>query len=225
MSSLSQKILGSQKIIERARLMFPVEKTVVTWKGAKDSTVLIHIVRSMYKNTIPFPVMFNDTTMEFPEVYEFIRKMTKLWNLNLSVIKHDDKLLKKFYSTQKQSEKLELSRIMKIKALKDFQKKNRIKAYIVGIRRDEHPSRSKEKYFSKRDTHMRVHPILDFTENDIWEYIHRFKVPYVGLYDQGYRSLGEKLFTTKAIPGGAERSGREHNKEVLMEKLRNMGYW
>ena len=96
---------------------------------------------------------------------------------------------------------------------------------MSGIRLDEHEARSKEKFFSKRKDHLKVHPILLFTEKDIWEYIHAFKVPYVNLYDKGYRSLGEKNFTKKAVVGKGERSGRENSKEQTMEKLRNMGYW
>ena len=81
------------------------------------------------------------------------------------------------------------------------------------------------KYIFPRDNHTRVHPLLDFTEADIWAYIKTFKVPYVNLYDKGYRSLGEKPFTKKATKYGDERSGREKDKEQLMDKLRNIGYW
>ena len=132
---------------------------------------------------------------------------------------------------------------------------------IVGVRADEEGSRSKERYFSPRDrnndwdigdqppefwgqyktdfrpgTHIRVHPLLDWTELDVWEYIRRENVPVVSLYfDHGdghrYRSLGcwpctkpvestasnldeivEELKTGK-FANIAERSGREQDKE------------
>ena len=145
---------------------------------------------------------------------------------------------------------------------------------IVGVRADEEGSRSKERYFSPRDknndwdigdqppefwgqyktdfapnTHIRVHPLLDWTETDIWEYIHREGVPIVSLYfDQGsgrrYRSLGcypctsPVESTAKNIPeiieelksgkfaNIAERSGREQDKEDGggLEELRKDGY-
>ena len=145
---------------------------------------------------------------------------------------------------------------------------------IVGVRADEEGSRSKERYFSPRDkrndwnigdqppelwnqfktdfapgTHIRVHPLLDWTELDIWEYIHAEKIPVVPLYfDQGkgerYRSLGcfpctfpvqsksknieeiiEELKTGK-FKNIAERAGRAQDKEDGggLETLRRDGY-
>jgi len=145
---------------------------------------------------------------------------------------------------------------------------------IVGARADEEGSRSKERYFSPRDkendwdvsdqppelfdqyktdfapgTHVRVHPLLDWTELNIWEYIERENIPITPLYfDQGegkrYRSLGCYPCTTpvdstatnvseivEELRGGkfsniAERSGRAQDKEDEggLETLRRDGY-
>ena len=145
---------------------------------------------------------------------------------------------------------------------------------IVGVRADEEGSRSKERYFSPRDvyndwdvadqppelwnqyktdfapgTHVRIHPLLDWTELNIWEYIERERIPIVPLYfDQGtgkrYRSLGcypctgtvdsvaknvadiiEELRSGK-FSNIAERSGREQDKDDGggLETLRRDGY-
>lgn len=145
---------------------------------------------------------------------------------------------------------------------------------IVGVRSDEEGSRSKERYFSPRDkrsdwnvadqppelwnqfktdfapgTHIRIHPLLDWTELDIWEYIERENIPVVPLYfDQGkgerYRSLGCYPCTfpiqstaknikeivvelkTGRFANIAERSGRAQDKEDGggLETLRREGY-
>ncbi len=145
---------------------------------------------------------------------------------------------------------------------------------IVGARADEEGSRSKERYFSPRDkqndwdvsdqppelwnqfktdfapgTHVRIHPLLDWTELNIWEYIERENIPIIDLYfDQGdgkrYRSLGCYPCTTpvestaknvseivEELRSGkfsniAERSGREQDKEdgYGLETLRKDGY-
>lgn len=145
---------------------------------------------------------------------------------------------------------------------------------IVGVRADEEGSRSKERYFSPRDrennwdlgdqppefwnqyktdfppgTHLRIHPLLDWTELNIWEYIKRENIPTVSLYyDQGdgkrYRSLGcypctEAIDSTSknvddiieelqsgALSNIAERSGRAQDKEDGggLETLRKDGY-
>lgn len=145
---------------------------------------------------------------------------------------------------------------------------------IVGLRADEEGSRSKERYFSARDkdniwhiaeqapefwnqyktdfkygTHVRIHPLLDWTELDIWEYIKRENITVVPLYfnhgdGKRYRSLGcwpctkpvnsdasnvdeiiEELKTGK-FANIAERSGREQDKEDGggLEELRKEGY-
>ena len=145
---------------------------------------------------------------------------------------------------------------------------------IVGVRADEEGSRSKERYFSPRDrennwdlgdqppefwnqyktdfppgTHLRIHPLLDWTELNIWEYIKRENIPTVSLYyDQGegkrYRSLGCYPCTTAidstsknvddiikelasgALTNVAERSGRAQDKDDGggLETLRKDGY-
>jgi len=145
---------------------------------------------------------------------------------------------------------------------------------IVGARADEEGSRSKERYFSPRDeqndwdvgdqppelwnqfktdfapgTHVRIHPLLDWTELNIWEYIEREEIPIIDLYfDKGegkrYRSLGCYPCTTpvdstaknvkdivEELRSGkfsniAERSGREQDKEdgYGLETLRREGY-
>ena len=145
---------------------------------------------------------------------------------------------------------------------------------IVGARADEEGSRSKERYFSPRDrennwdlgdqppefwnqyktdfppgTHLRIHPLLDWTELNIWEYIKRENIPTVSLYyDQGegkrYRSLGCYPCTTAidstsknvddiieelqsgALSNIAERSGRAQDKDDGggLETLRKDGY-
>lgn len=223
--TLKQKIDKSKQIIRKAYRTFPPKRTVVAWTGGKDSTVLLHLVRTAFKGKVPFPVMFNDSKMEFDEIYDFIKKVAEEWKLNLTVVPHLERDFEKFRKTKSAKKKLEISRIMKINVINDFVKKNKIKAFIAGIRWDEHDSRSKETYFSKRSNHTRIHPILHFTEKDIWDYIRTNKVPYVKLYDKGYRSLGEKPFTKRAKPGEGERSGREETKEKLMEKLRSLGYW
>jgi sulfate adenylyltransferase subunit 2 len=142
---------------------------------------------------------------------------------------------------------------------------------IVGARADEEGSRAKERYFSPRDgnsdwnvadqppelwnqfktefapgTHVRIHPLLDWTEINIWEYIERERIPIIDLYfDQGqgkrYRSIGCETCTgtiesTACSTGDIlvelratrvpERAGRAQDQEdaYAMEKLRREGY-
>lgn len=220
-----EKVERSMKVIKDASKRFNSNEIALAWTGGKDSTVLLHLVRSAFVGKIPFRVMFNDSTMEFEEIYKFIEKVAGLWNIKLITIQHSKKELEEFYRTDDHDKRRELSRTMKITAINNALKKYKFNAFIGGIRWDEHEARSRETYFSKRSDHTRIHPLLHFTEEDIWKYVRFFGVPYVALYDKGYRSLGEKPFTRVAPRGGGERSGREQDKEQLMARLRKLGYW
>lgn len=220
--NFAEKIEKVKKIVKKAEKLYGFDDIAIAWKGGKDTTTLMHIILTTY-GKIPFKVMFNDTTLEFPEMYEFIKKVSKMWKLRLLVERHAEEELTRFHKERNRTEKERLSREMKINSLNRALKRFKLKGYMLGIRRDENPARKNEKNFSPRKGHIRIHPLLDFTEEDVWNYIKKFKVLYSPLYDQGYRSIGEKIFTKKSKE--TERSGRDQKKEQTMERLRQMGYW
>ncbi len=129
--------------------------------------------------------------------------------------------------------------LMKTVTLNQYLIKNRIKGFFEGIRWDEQKSRANEKYFSPRaqtlynPAHMRICPILHFTERDVWGAIFHYNIPICKLYTEGYRSLGARITTSRTsdIPAWEqdlentyERGGRRQDKEGLMQKLRDLGY-
>lgn len=223
MHSLSQKIIKVKAVVKKAVSLYGFDGIAIAWKGGKDTTTMMHIIYTMY-GKIPFRVMFNDTTLEFKETYDFINDVKKLWKLDLIVIKHTKKELNTYKLSENEAEKKNILYLAKIHAIKRALKKYKFRAFMLGIRKDEHEARKNEKHFSPREDHMRIHPMLEFTENDIWEYIKKYGVPYSSLYDKGYRSVGEKPLTKKTGEGD-ERAGRDQTKEEKMEKLRQMGYW
>lgn len=222
---LYKKYIKTVNILKKVNKQYSYNELAIAWKGGKDTTTLMHIIRTFHKGIIPYKVFFNDTTLEFKEVYSFINQVKQLWNLRLTTIKHSEIELKKYYSEKDPTKGKELARLMKITAIKSGLKKLKIKGYMLGIRRDENPARQNEKHFSLRKNHIRIHPLLDFTEQDVWKYIKFFGVPYLNLYDKGYRSIGEKPFTKKVPKGGYERTGRDQEKEKTMTRLRQLGYW
>ncbi|MBI3576959.1 phosphoadenosine phosphosulfate reductase family protein [Candidatus Gottesmanbacteria bacterium] len=224
MDALAKKIAIAQDLIRQAYKTYG-SQLAVAWTGGKDSTVMLDLIRSTFHGKVPFPVMFNDSTMEFEEIYAFIETITTQWKLRLHVVKHVPEDLKKFYQLTSFQKKELFSRQMKIHAIASALDRYHYKGFLVAIRWDEHASRSRETYLSQRTDHVRFHPILHFTEADIWSYIKSRRVPYVALYDHGYRSLGEKPFTHPAKKSQRERSGREPGKEIIMEQLRDLGYW
>lgn len=237
------------------------------WSIGKDSSTLLWISRKAFFGKIPFPVIHIDTTFKFKEIYEFRDTYSRKWNLDLIISKNESALKEK---TNPEKGKFECCNALKTEALKITLRKYGFKALLLAIRRDEHGIRAKERYFSPRtidftwnyqeqllepwdfykstikdEEHVRVHPMLDWTELDIWKYIKREKIPMVSLYfsknGKRYRSIGcqtccvpvdsnantitkiiKELETTKI----AERSGRAQDKEnsYAMQKLRSLGY-
>ena len=221
-----QKVEKAKQVIKETAQRVKPKEVAVAWTGGKDSTTLLHLIREVFSGEIPFRVMFNDSTIEFPEVYDFIKQLTKEWQIDLLWVEHLPEDIKAYQEAKTKEEQMEIMRLAKINAINFALKKYQLKAFMSGIRWDEHEARSKEKYFSPRPTHLRIHPLLHFTLEDIWRYIRTYHVPYVSLYDQGYKSLGEAPFTKPVIdPNAPERAGREATKEKIMEKLRKLGYW
>lgn len=220
--SLGWKIKESRRVIKAAYDKWGPD-VGLAFTGGKDSTILLHLIKSVTKKTPS--LMFIDHKLHFKETYEFVEKLKKDWNLNI-YFEAEPKSLKNVEIEKNVAKKRELSRIFKIETINYAVKKHKWKALFVGIRWDEHPARATETFFSKRKKHFRVHPILHFTEEDIWDYTKKFKVPYNPLYDDGYRSLDEEPFTKKVMdPKASERAGREKDKEKIMERLRALGYF
>jgi len=129
--------------------------------------------------------------------------------------------------------------LMKTATLNRYLDDRKVKAFFEGIRWDEQAARANEKYFSPRAAkpynpeHMRIFPILHFTERDVWDATFELKMPYSSLYGKGFRSLGALMTTHKTtdipaweqdLENTTERGGRCQDKEKLMEKLRSLGY-
>ncbi len=250
------------------------KKPAILWSVGKDSTLLLWLAKKAFYNKIPFPIIHIDTGYKFKKIYEFRDGYAKELNFNLIITKN------KNAKETPEKDKFECCNARKTEALKQIIKENGFDALFVGIRRDEHGIRNKERYFSPRDkkfkwnvskkdkhkikslqdaefsgwnifatdfgpntNHVRIHPLLHWTELDVWEYIQQEQIPVVKLYftqkGKRFRSIGcepcckpvnssaknvneiiEELKTTKI----EERSGREQDKEYNMQKLRSLGY-
>lgn len=241
-------------------------QTALLWSIGKDSTTMLWIARKAFYGTIPFPVIHIDTTYKFKEIYEFREAYSKKWNLNLFVVKNEPALKEGMNSTKG---KITCCNALKTDALKMALHAHQLKALYLAIRRDEHGIRAKERYFSPRNSefqwnyenqpaelwnlyktnsdqeHIRVHPMLDWTERDIWNYIAQENIPVCNLYfsnkDNRYRSIGcepccapvpsqannlKKIIRELELTTISERSGRAQDKEdaYAMQRLRSLGY-
>jgi len=203
---------------------------ILLWAGGKDSTVMLDITRKLCRESMPI-VMFLDTGYQFRETYEYIHKLAKKWDIKVYFGMHL-RAVREGYSPN--GDKFECCHQLKTLNLYEAIKNYNADAVIVGIRWDEHGVRGKETHFSPRQEpipHMRIHPMLNWSEKEIWEYIKRENVPYNPLYDKVFpggkviRSIGCEP-CTKPMPMNTigERAGRSLDKENFMQSLRQLGY-
>lgn len=220
---LEEKVDKGIEVVREAYDKF--DDPAIAWTGGKDSTLILHMVKEIHDGEIPSPALFIDSTFEFPETYEFVDKISEEWGVDVHVAKAEE-LVEKYHETEDEEKKKEIWHHMKIRAIDQALDENGWDALLVGIRWDEHPARSEETYFSPREDHTRVHPILHFTEADVWAYISSNDLPYHPLYDKGYRSIDAQGYTHPVEdPDAPERAGRDPEKEKIMQRLRELGYF
>jgi len=216
MDHLSQLENKSIYIIRESYNQF--DKLAALWSVGKDSTTLVWLCMKAFFGDIPFPVVYIDTGYHFQEMYDFRDYCVEKWGLNL-IVARNDKALADGMGPDSADSKLACCTALKTQALKDCIAEHGFDALLLGIRRDEHGIRAKERVFSPRDqqfqwdyenqppelwdqysaradeeTHVRVHPLLHWREIDIWRYIQRENLEVNELYfakdGQRYRSLG-----------------------------------
>lgn len=215
----------------------------------KDSTALLHLARkAFHPGPIPFPLLHVDTTWEFQELYEF-RDQTAA-RLGVHLIRHINHQgvkdgLNPFDSGGAYTD------VMKTQALLDALREHKFDAAIGGARRDEERSRAKERVFSFRDEYfqwepktqrpelwrlfngkikkgesVRVFPLSDWTEADVWLYILRENIPVVPLYFARERPVVDRQGTL-IVPDQPERMRFLPGETPRNEKVRfrTLGCW
>ena len=263
--------LENQSIFIIREAFNKIERLAMLWSVGKDSQTILWLARKAFFGRVPFPLVHVDTTYKIPSMIEYRDRLVKDWKLELIVGKNEEVLKSGVTYPNAKATRVECCGTLKKDGLKQVLAKHHFTGVIVGVRRDEEPTRAKERYFSPRDkhmewnledqppelwdqfktnfekgTHIRIHPLLHWTELNIWEYIDRENIPIIPLYfanekGERYRSLGcgpctmpiksaaktvreiiEELRHTKT----PERSGRAQDAESedAFEKLRRDGY-
>ena len=181
------------------------DNPVMLYSIGKNSSVLLHLARkAFHPGGLPFPLLHIDTSWKFREMIEFRDRMARDIGFKLIVHRNEEGLaagVSPFTHGSKYTD------IMKTEALKSALSKHRFDAAFGGARRDEEKSRAKERVFSFRDAQqrwdpknqrpelwnlyngrirqgesIRVFPLSNWTELDVWLYIHLEKIPVVPLY-------------------------------------------
>lgn len=181
------------------------KKPVMLYSVGKDSSVMMHLaLKAFYPEKPPFPFLHIDTKWKFHEMIEFRDNQAKKYGLELLIYTNEEGVKNNINPFENGSAYTD---IMKTEALKQALDKYGFTAAFGGGRRDEEKSRAKERVFSFRNkTHnwepknqrpelwnlyntkifdgesIRVFPLSNWTEKDIWEYIKREKIEVVPLY-------------------------------------------
>ncbi|TSK08190.1 MAG: sulfate adenylyltransferase subunit CysD [Geobacter sp.] len=192
------------------------ENPVMLYSIGKDSAVMLHLARkAFYPAPPPFPLLHVDTTWKFRDMIDFRGRMAKESGMELLVHVNEEGV-KKGVSPFTHGSAL-YTDVMKTEGLKQALDKYKFDAAFGGARRDEEKSRAKERIFSFRSANhrwdpknqrpelwslyntrvkpgesIRVFPLSNWTELDIWQYIHLEEIPIVPLYYSAVRPVVER---------------------------------
>lgn len=192
------------------------ENPVMLYSIGKDSAVMLHLARkAFFPGKLPFKLLHVDTGWKFKEMIQFRDELVKAYDLDLLVYQNPEGLAQGINPFDHGSAKH--TDIMKTQALKQALDKYRFDAAFGGARRDEEKSRAKERVYSFRDRNhrwdpknqrpelwniynarinrgesIRVFPLSNWTELDIWQYIHLESIPIVPLYFADQRPVVER---------------------------------
>ena len=267
MSMDGLSLLEQQSIYILREAYSKLERLAMLWSMGKDSTVLLWLTRKAFFGHVPYPLIHIDTSYKIPEMIAYRDRLARELGFELIIGQNTTALAEGMNHTKG---RLVCCTALKTDALQQVIDQYHFSGIVVGIRRDEEGSRAKERFFSQRGRnsewdvvdqppefwdqyrtefppgeHVRIHPLLQWTEVDVWQYIEREQIPVMDLYfakdGTRYRSLGcapctspcqsgaqtvseiiAELLATKA----GERSGRAQDQEHThaMEKLRLKGY-
>ena len=210
------KALENESIQIFREVVAEFENPVMLYSVGKDSSVLLHLARkAFYPGKIPFPLMHVDTTWKFKEMIAFRDRMAKQHGFELLVHINPDGLAMNVGPFSHGSAKH--TDIMKTQSLKQALDKYKFDAAFGGARRDEEKSRAKERVYSFRDRNhrwdpknqrpelwniyngrvdkgesIRVFPLSNWTELDIWQYIYLENIDIPELYFAKARPVVER---------------------------------
>ena len=218
------------------------ERPVLLYSIGKDSSVLLHLARkAFYPGRLPFPLLHVDTTWKFRDMIAFRDRIARELELDLIVYTNEEgraaNVTPFTYGSRKYTD------IMKTQALKDALDKYGFDACFGGARRDEEKSRAKERVYSVRDRNhrwdpksqrpelwnlyngrinpgeeVRVFPLSNWTELDVWQYVYLENIEIVPLYLAAKRPVVERDGTLIMVDD--DRMELEPGEEPSMRSVR-----
>ncbi|MBN2302166.1 MAG: sulfate adenylyltransferase subunit CysD [Lentisphaerae bacterium] len=238
------KQLEAESIHILREVVAEFERPVMLYSIGKDSSVMVRLAqKAFYPGKLPFPLMHVDTGYKFREMYLFRDSFTRQIGAELVIYKHpkSGEVTPFEYGTQK------CCAILKTEALLNALRDGKYDASFGGGRREEEKSRAKERVYSFRDTfgqwdpknqrpelwnlynarvnkgeHIRVFPLSNWTELDIWQYIYAEKIPVVPMYFAARRQVIVREDQLIPLDGPVPLKDGEKPQEVMC-RFRTLG--
>lgn len=233
--------LEAEAIYIMREVVAECEKPVMLYSIGKDSSVMLHLaMKAFYPEKPPFPFLHVDTTWKFKEMIQFRDSIAKKYGIEMIVYTNQDGIDKGINPFDHGAAYTD---IMKTQALKQALDKYGFTAAFGGGRRDEEKSRAKERIFSFRDSNhvwdpknqrpemwndyntcinkgesIRVFPISNWTEKDIWQYIQKEEIDIVPLYFAKERPVIYREGNILMVDD--DRMPLFEGEEIVMKKVR-----
>ena len=165
-----------------------------------QSAVMLHLLSRQMPN---IPVVVIDTGYLFPETYRFIDELTEKLDLNLQVFRSD---LSAAWQEAREGRRWENG----VDGISDYNHDNKVlpmeKAleeldvgtWFAGLRRSQSSGRAATPFVATAGDRWKVHPIADWSDRDIYQYLRKYDLPYHPLWDEGYVSIGD-VHTTRSL--------------------------
>jgi sulfate adenylyltransferase subunit 2 len=239
--------LEAESIHIMREVIAQADRPVMLYSIGKDSSVMLHLaLKAFYPGRPPFPFLHVDTTWKFREMYEFRARTASEQRLELLVHVNEEGLAKGMNPFDHGS--AVYTDVMKTEGLKQALDKYRFDAAFGGARRDEERSRAKERIFSfrsaqhrwdpknqrpelwrlynarmRRGESVRVFPLSNWTELDVWEYIDVERIPVVPLYFARERPVVERAGALIMVDDDRMPLRRGERPELKKVRFRTLG--
>ena len=220
---------------------------VMLYSIGKDSSVMLHLaIKAFYPNKLPFPLLHIDTKWKFKSMYSFRNYISSFYDLKLII--HSNKEGEKRNINPFLDGSEIHTEIMKTQALKEALDTYKFDVAFGGARRDEEKSRAKERIFSfrnsshswdpknqrpelwniynvrkKSDESIRVFPLSNWTEVDVWEYILKENIPIVPLYFSAPRPVVKKNNSIFLVDDDRFLLSKKDKIKILNIRFRTLG--
>ena len=199
----------AEQRVEWALATLPGTHIVSSSFGAQ-SAVMLHLLTRQMPD---IPVVVIDTGYLFPETYRFIDTLTERLDLKLAVVRSDISAAwqeARFGRRWEQGDEgIEAyNRHNKVLPMERALDELSVGTWFAGLRRAQSSGRASTRFVESSGERWKVHPIADWSDRDVYQYLRKYDLPYHPLWDRGYVSIGDVHTTRSLIEAGSEEQTR-----------------